>query len=597
MKKNLHFRTILFATAAIIPFGISAQTVPFTDQSSLFVTPVFHSGNAVGVVDMNNDGKDDVVRASGNSTMYIEYQGVANGAFTEASFPSASIGDPWGMCVGDYDNNGFNDVLWGDYGATRILTANATGTNYTSDDISTMSGGGFIFVQGCNFIDLNNDGKLDAFVCHDSGMPHIYVGNGTETGWTFNQSLMPLATVPASDNSGNYASIWTDVNADGLIDLMITHCRQGVSSGTDPRRIDQIFINNGNGTYTQDVTNWTGLRDGQQGWSTGWGDIDNDGDMDAFVLNQTQNAKMQVNNGAGVFTNIMATTGIANPTSFFGENATFQDFNNDGFVDLFLSGGDHKMYINNGNGTFTLDANAFVYAGNTITAHAIGDLNNDGFLDLYASYCDIYNSANSSRSDKLWMNNSIAAGNTNHYIKFHLNGIQSNKNGIGAIVKIYGPWGVQVREVRSGEAYGLQNSFTVHFGLGSATSVDSVIVHWPSGTMDETYSLSGDQTVTINEGGFPLSTNNIAQQSLLLNVYPNPMTDQSYIRLDHFASLGLNNLSVNIYDLNGKVVYTENALQQSILVIDRSKFANGIYMVEVSDGKGQLVASQKLLVQ
>ena len=70
---------------------------------------------------------------------------------------------------------------------------------------------------------------------------NIYIGDGTG-GWSFNQSLMPLATFPVSDNSGNYASIWTDVNADGLIDLMITHCRQGVTQATDPRRIDQVFI-------------------------------------------------------------------------------------------------------------------------------------------------------------------------------------------------------------------------------------------------------------------------------------------------------------------------------------------------------------------
>jgi hypothetical protein len=101
----------------------------------------------------------------------------------------------------------------------------------------------------------------------------------------------------------------------------------------------------------------------------------------------------------------------------------------------------------------------------------------------------------------------------------------------------------------------------------------------------------------MTEGGSPLSTHNIAPQTLVLNVYPNPMTDQSYIRLDHFASIGLNNLSVNIYDLNGKVVYSQTALQQSILAIDRSKFANGLYMVEVTDNKGHMVGSQKLLVQ
>jgi hypothetical protein len=597
MNKKLH---LLLSAAVLFPLLISSQNISFVNQSSLLPTSTFYSGNAVAVVDMNGDGKDDIVRDSANKKMYIEYQQVPNGNFSQGSFiGSFGSSNPWGLCVGDYDNNGFNDVFQGNNGSGFLYTANATGTNFTFENMTSVYGGGSVFTQGCNFADIDNDGKLDVFICHDSGMPKIYKGNGAFGGWVPNQALMPLAQVPSSDNSGNYASIWTDINADGYIDLMITHCRQGVTNAADARRIDQVFINNGNGTYTQDVTNWTGLRDGEQGWSTAWGDIDNDGDMDCFVLNQTVNAKMQVNNGAGVFTDIMSTTGLANPTTWFGENATFQDFDNDGYVDLLLSGDSSFLYRNNHNSTFTLISPNVMLAstGRGIRGHAVGDLNGDGFLDVYATYCSLYNSASTTRSDRMWFNDCPNQGNTNHWIKFYLNGVQSNKNGIGAIVKIYGSFGVQVREVRSGEAYGTQNSFTVHFGLGSATSIDSVIVQWPSGVVDETQTLGADQTVSITEGGFPLSTHNLAPQSLVLNVYPNPMTDQSYIRLDHFATIGLNNLSVNIYDLNGKVVYSQTALQQSILAIDRSKFANGLYMVEVTDNKGHMVGSQKLLVQ
>lgn len=587
MKHQFTFLTVL--TAGML----SAQQIPFVNQNLLLPTSSFHSGNGVAVCDMNNDGKDDIVRAAFNYTQYIEYQQAANDTFTEASFTGV-IGDPWGMCVGDIDNNGFNDVLWGDYGGTYIMQANATGTDYTSTNITSATSASFIFVQGCNFFDINNDGDLDAFVCNDVDMPHIYIGDGTG-GWTFNQALMPLATSPVSDNSGNYASIWTDVNADGLIDLMITHCRQGVNQATDPRRIDQVFINNGNGTYTQDVTNWTGLRDGAQGWSTAWGDVDNDGDMDAFVLNYDVNSKLMINNGSGVFTNAIAGSGINSTTSIFGENATFQDFNNDGYVDLFISGGAHLMYINNGNGTFTQDVNAFVYSGNTITAHAVGDLNSDGFLDMYASYCDIYQSA-SSRDDHLWMNDAPNNGNTNHWIKFNLQGVTSNRSGVGAIVKIYGPWGVQIREIRSGEAYGIQNSLTAHFGLGANTTIDSAIVQWPSGTVDALNVTPADQLVTLVEGSAPLSTTTFDQQGIELNVYPNPVTDDAYIRLDHFAAAGLENLSLSIFDVNGKLVYTEGKLQSSIIVINRSALSAGMYFVEVTNGTKRL-AAKKMMVE
>jgi hypothetical protein len=593
MQKNL----LLLTSAAILPFMLSAQ-IAFIDQTSLLPTSTtFHSGNSLGVCDMNNDGKDDIVRANGNSQMFIDYQQLPNATFAEANFPN-TFGSPWGMCVGDFDNNGFNDVFWGPNGQGRVLSANATGTSYTTTDVTTLTGAGSVFTQGCNFADINNDGKLDLFVCHDSGMSHIYVGNGNATGWIFDQSLMPLASNPSSDNSGNYASIFTDINADGLIDMMITHCRQGVTSATDPRRIDQLFLNNGNGTYTQDTTNWTNLRDGEQGWSTAWGDIDNDGDMDAFVLNQTVNAKMMINNGSGVFTDIMATSGIANPTSWFGENATFHDFDNDGFVDLMLSGDKHYIYHNNGNSTFSaLSPDPFTAIYNKqIRGHAVGDLNDDGFLDVYTTYCNLYITPSTTRWDHLWMNSSPAAGNTNHYIKFHLTGVQSNKNGIGAIVKIYGPWGVQVREVRSGEGYGLQNSFTMHFGLGSQTQIDSAFVYWPSGVVDETLVLGADQTINLVEGGSPLATHSFMAQSLELNVYPNPVTDDAVIRLDHFAAMGLNNLSVNVYDLNGKVIYTESALQRSIIVLDRSLFSSGMYLVEVTNNDKR-VATKKMIVQ
>jgi hypothetical protein len=435
-------------------------------------------------------------------------------------------------------------------------------------------------------------------VCNDDASPNIYVNNGNGT-WTSNNALMPLATVPASDNSGNYASIWTDVNNDGLIDCIVTHCRQGVTQSTDPRRIDQVWINNGNNTYTQDVTNWTGLRDGAQGWSTAWGDIDNDGDEDAFVLNYDVNSKLMINNGSGVFTNIMSTSGISNTTSIFGENATFQDFNNDGYLDLMITGSAHLVYMNNGNNTFTpLSPNPFPYSSNTITAHAVGDLNGDGKLDVYASYCDIYNSANTTRNDKAGIN---TTNNGNHYINFNLvggaiNGM-SNKNGIGAIMKIYGPWGVQVREVRSGEGYGLQNSMTLHYGLGIWGQIDSAVVIWPSGIVDHiTGSVSADLTYTINEGTSPLATHSLPQEALSIGVYPNPAnTNEVSLHLNNFAQYGINALSLNIFNSNGQLVYSEDQLTNSIIYLD-GKLSSGMYFAEIRKGNTR-IASEKIIVE
>jgi hypothetical protein len=136
----------------------------------------------------------------------------------------------------------------------------------------------------------------------------------------------------------------------------------------------------------------------------------------------------------------------------------------------------------------------------------------------------------------------------------------------------------------------------VHFGLGSNTQIDSMIVQWPSGIVDELLSLPGDMTYNLPEGGFPTSTNPVASQPLLLNVYPNPVTDEAVIRLDHFAGAGLGNLDVNVYDMNGKLVYSEAALQRSIIILGRDILTSGMYFVEVTKGENRL-ATKKMLVQ
>jgi hypothetical protein len=603
MIKTLH-KALLAVT--LIPASMAAQSItPFSDQTSLLPETNIRSGNAVGVCDMNGDFKDDIVRDSSNRKMFICFQQMPNAAFTETRY-NAYFSTPWGLCIGDYNNDGFNDVFQGSGSHGYLLTSNSAAT-FSRENMDSIYGGGSVFTQGCNFADIDNDGNLDLFICHDTGMPKVYMGSGNTGSWTFNQAVMPLAQVPSSDNSGNYASIWTDVNADGLIDLMITHCRQSITQPTDARRIDQVFINNGNGTYTQDVTNWTNLRDGAQGWSTAWGDFDNDGDMDAFVLNYDVESKMMVNNGAGVFTDIFPTIGVASTANtYFGENATWHDFDNDGFLDLLITGDEHYLYRNNGNATFTLVSNQpFPYYSTAnppvlrqIRGQGVGDLNDDGFLDVYASYANLYNSASGSKNDHVWMNTCV--GNGNNWVKYNLVGGatpgMSNKNGIGAIVKIYGAWGIQVREVRSGEGYGLQNSLSLYFGLGTATTIDSAVIIWPSGIVDHIANHNVDAAYTLNEGITPTGMQTAAVHPFRMSMGPNPMNDQLTVQMFNTDQYGLNNMSVQILDLNGKVVYSQKSLISNVLVIDNANLASGVYMLQISNGDEHL-ATEKLIVQ
>ncbi len=539
--------------------------IPFTDGTALLPTQVFHSGVAIGVSDMNNDGLDDIIRIFENDSIFINFQ-QPGGSFTEVIFGSPRpIFDPWSMCIADFDEDGFNDVLYGTNGTVELFHSSGA-ASFTKSFLN----GTYIFSQGSNFVDIDNDGHLDIFVCNDVGTSMILMNDGLGN-YAADPGQIDLSTTPASDNSGNYASMWTDYDDDGDIDLYITKCRQGVTDNADPRRINQLFRNDGSGNWTE-VGALAGVNSGWQGWVSDFGDIDNDGDLDLVILNHDHEAELMRNNGDGTFTDITAGSGLDGSTLNFAEiQCSFRDFDNDGWVDLLVAGSQHRMYINNGNGAFTLDVNAFEYATHFMESYAIGELNGDGFLDIYAGYGNIYNTP-STREDKLWINNGASG---NNYLFFDLQGVQSNMNAIGAKIKLYGPWGVQVREVRSGEGYGIHNSFKQHFGLGSASVVDSVYVFWPSGTVDLMRNIPANQTIQIVEG-----TQNSVQEQVAtpsVKIYPNPTP--SGVGMTFSGSLTID--FVQIYDAAGRQVLHTAGNGANHMIIPTSGLASGMYVASV----------------
>lgn len=437
--KNIYkiFTCLTFVCCA---FGLSAQQVSFTNMADLL-------GNTPGssyedcAVDMNGDYLDDVVRVT-NNMITIDYQ-QPDGSFTQTEFPISLQNYPsWSICAGDIDNNGFNDLLFGGGQRVSFIYANEDGTAYTEDFHDE-----YIFSQRTTFADIDNDGNLDAFVCHDVDQSHPYRNNGAGV-LEEDQNLIQTLNL-----AGNYAALWVDYDNDWDTDLYITKCRQGSSPG-DIERTNAMYRNNGDGTYTE-VGAQIGLADNAQSWATVFEDFDNDGDFDAFIVNHDEQNRFMVNDGAGNFTESIMTTGIdANDLGAW-ENAS-GDFNNDGFIDI-LSELNDELYLNNGDMTFTGYSLPFDDGG-------IGDFNNDGFLDVI-------------RGNSLWMNDA----NGNNWVKVNTQGIVSNKNGIGARVEIHGDWGVQIREVRAGQSFSPMSSLTIHFGIGTATEIDQMIIKWPSG--------------------------------------------------------------------------------------------------------------------
>jgi len=494
MKKN--FSIVLMVIVSAVFCNSSSAQISFTNQVSRLTDPTHYSGVAVTINDVNNDGLDDIVILDNARDLKIEFQGL-NGTWTaQNTGEEMDAGNAWGMAVGDATNNGHSDVFSGLFGGQPdYAKANATGTAYTVSELPDYG----LATQCVNLADMDADGDLDFFSCGDTGPSGIWENDGSGAFSYSGDDIIPMTPTPNAnwpgwDGSGNYGSTFTDYDLDGDLDLYISHCRQITTTPDDPKLINQMFVNDGNGNYAEDFTNLNQLRIGSQTWTTDFQDFDNDGDFDAYLTNHDMD-DMLLENVNGVFTDIYTASGLTDVVST-PIQALMRDFDNDMYVDVLVTGTgtpSYAYYKNNGDNTFTLIPG--VFGNQRLYSMAIGDLNHDGFQDVYGSYAGIYTSP-SSTPDAVWINDA----NENNWLAVDLEGTISNKSAIGSVVRMYGPWGVQVREVRSGESYGICNSLTAYFGLAQNTEIDSVVVDWPSSGIHQVVeNPSPNQFLTIIE--------------------------------------------------------------------------------------------------
>ncbi len=436
----------------------------------------YYSGGVTGVWDMNSDGLSDIVVMDQSTTLRILFQ-QPNGSFTQVNTATSPLGQAqWGMTVGDYDNDGFGDVMCGgNYDGVHFYNIDGDG-----NAVMTTNGNANIFMQACLFGDIDNDGWLDAFACHDDGASFMFRNDGagmmvpdqTLINYNLYQGNYPGTNDPLM--SGNYGNEFSDFDRDGDMDLLVAKCRQASNDPLDPRRTNLLFVNDGNNVYTDDAAA-RGLVNLQQSWTATFGDIDNDGDFDCFMTTHSGGIRMYENNGLGYFTDISQSAGLT--TQGFFMQGQLADFDNDGFLDVLHAGGSFGYYHNNGNNTFT-QMNNLIANPQTMHGYGLGDLNNDGFTDIYANYGNANGYVTpSNQNDILW----LSQPNGNHWVGFDLEGTISNRNAVGALVEIHGPWGTQIREVRSGVSYGITNSNILVFGIGSNAAVDYAVIHWPAG--------------------------------------------------------------------------------------------------------------------
>ncbi len=562
-------------------FQLTEESPPPLPPFDFTAVSVGSIGSERALVDMNNDKLDDLVSIQ-ETNINIFYQLEDGSGFNEVNVETSYADNTpgWSLAAGDFDRNGYNDLLYGGGNGVTFMQANSDGTGYTE-----ISGSEYVFSQRSNFVDINNDGHLDAFVCHDIQPTVYYINDGNGVLQFFQGPndegissgiggvAYELAPYPGVQEGGNYGSVWIDYDNDRDIDMFIAKCR----GGSVQWKYNELWRNNGDGTFSNVAdasgyyqgfypdgghSNASNLGDPVQTWSSAWGDFNNDGFMDVYVgasASGDGSHKLMKNNGDGTFSDI--TTGSGVEEAPWGIENNSADVDNDGYIDILTNG---SILLNNGDFSFSL------YSTGTPGPGAIGDANNDGFVDVF-------------NGNNLYVND----GNNNNWLKITTHGVASNINGIGARIEINSPGvGTQIRDVISGSGFRYMSSLNTHFGIGSDSSVNSITVYWPSGTIDIINNPEINTTIHVAEGE-TLSIEGSFIEDFI--VYPNPV--RNILTID--SSLNLDQSIISIFDVSGRRVINYK-VASGMNSVDVSKLSTGEYIIRIIT-KENHISSQKFI--
>jgi len=454
--------------------------------------PVTDGGDSRSVnwIDYDGDGDLDLFITNGpqsgqNNFLYENN----NGTFTKITdnIITQDVKSSDGSTWGDYDNDRDPDLFVGNWwGQNNLLYNNAGNKSFilTNEKPSLEPS----YSETGSWGDFNNDGFLDLYVANSDGnrKNFLYMNNGD------GRFTKILEGDIVNDAHFTRSVDWIDYDNDGDLDL---YC------ANEGNTQNSLYKNNGDNTFTK-ITNLPIVLFGFNSLSSSWADFDNDGDFDLFIANNSnQNNEFYRNNGDENFSKLNLIP-VTNDNGYSVSNA-WGDVDNDGDLDLFVTNAfsgnartNNFFYINNGNGTFTKD-NGLLTQNNGWTYGAeFGDFNGDGYLDLATANCFGANENNS-----VYVN----TGGTNNWIILDLEGNVSNKSAIGTVVKlkanISGNNILQSRRVAGQSSYCAQN-LQLHFGLGTATVVDSLFIYWASGETTVLTNVSPNQKLKIIEN-FP----------------------------------------------------------------------------------------------
>lgn len=507
-------------------------------------TPERHApetmAGGVAIFDYNNDGNLDLFFTNGADIQTLQKTGAkysnrlfendGHGNFRDVTAKAglAGIGFSNGVAVGDYDNDGYEDLFVAGVHGNHLYRNNGAGT-FT--DVTAKAGldkpdsqYGPLWSVGAAWLDVNNDGLLDLFVvnylawdirtethceaapgrydyCHPKFYKptpnQLFLNNGDGTF----RDVSAEAGIRAHPGKGMGVGI-ADYDLDGLIDIFVAN----------DKMYNSLFHNRGGGKF-EEVAFEAGVglsEDGKfiSGMGVDFRDIDNDGLPDiAFVALDKESFPIFRNLGKSGFADVTQASGMTRFSApMAGYSPTLADFDNDGWKDLFVTRGHvqspayasiaqveqpNTIFRNLGGMKFealTAEAGLTAPPPSRHRGSAIGDLNHDGRLDVVTTAI--------SAPAEIWMNDSPGGS---HWIELAMQGTKSNRDGIGARIKLVAGDAAQYNHVSFAAGYASSSAGPVHFGLGRNATVDSVEIRWPSGIVQELKNVAADQVVKVKE--------------------------------------------------------------------------------------------------